>query len=59
MMIAVLKARFAAEHAQATEATDRGSELGNFDTEEFCIDFDTEDFCIDQLDDEFDMGAEP
>ena len=33
MVIAVLTARFAAEHAQATEAIDRGSELGNFDTE--------------------------
>ena len=40
---------------RATEATDRGSELGNFDTEPF----DTEDMCTDLLDDEFDMEAVP
>ena len=53
MMIAVLRARFAAEGAHATEATARGSEPGNFDTEPF----DTEGMCTDQLDDDFDLGA--
>ena len=55
MMIAVLKARFAAERDIASEAGDRGSNFRDFDTEPF----DTEDLCTDLLDDEFDMGAEP
>ena len=53
MVHIVLKARFAAERAHATEAADRGSEPGNFDTEPF----DTEGLCTDQLDDDFDLGA--
>ena len=52
MMIAVLKARFAAEQAHDTEAADRGSELGDFDTEPL----DTEDLCT-GLDDDFDLGS--
>ena len=52
MMLAVLKARFAAEQAHDTEAADRGSELGDFDTEPF----DTEPLCT-GLDDDFDFGG--
>ena len=52
-MIAVLKARLSAERAHASEAGDRGSDPGDFDTEPF----DTEDFCTDSLDDDFDIGA--
>ena len=52
-MIAVLKARLSAERAHASEAGDRGSNPGDFDTEPF----DTEDFCTDSLDDDFDIGA--
>ena len=53
MMLAVLKARFAAEQAHDTEAADCGSELGDFDTEPF----DTEPFCTESLHDEFDVGG--
>ena len=67
MMIAVLRARYAAEHAHATEAADRGSELGDFGTEPFDTEFgvfgiepfDTEAMCTNNLDDEFDLGAAP
>ena len=53
MMIAVLKARLSAERVHASEAGDRGSDPGDFDTESF----DTENLCTDSLDDDFDMGA--
>ena len=55
MMIAVLKARLAAERAQASEAGDRGSELGHFDVDLS----DTKDFNFVQLDDELTLGATP
>lgn len=57
MMVAVLKARFHAERAHGPHAGDRGSELGDFDTE----DFNTEDLnctdCIETLDDDLDIGG--
>ena len=55
MMIAVLEARFRAERAQATTEGDRGSDLGDIDTENS----DNEDLCtdfIENLDDELDNG---
>ena len=56
-MVAVLKGRLHAERARAPLAGDRGSELGDFDTE----DPDTEDLlctaCIDVLDDDVDRGG--
>ena len=54
-MATVLQARFRAEGALAPHAGDRGSELGDSDTE----DPDTEDICTDfmtNLDDDFDIG---
>ena len=51
MMVAVLKARFRAEQVHATVAGDRGSELGDFDADDYtCID------CTDTLDDENDLS---
>ena len=56
MMVAVLQARFRAEQAEPTNVGDRGSELGEIDTEIS----DTEDLCTvfdENLDDEFDYGG--
>ena len=57
MMVAVLQARFRAEQAEPTNVGDRGSELGEIDTEIS----DTEDLCTvfdENLDDEFDSGGD-
>ena len=61
MMLAVLQARLHAEKARASDisvAGDRGSDLGDFDTEDYS---DNEDFhcmdCTDNLDDDFDIGV--